>query len=157
MISLDDYWMGREDEHATDLTEEVRGNAILLLERVNRLLASAAQEQIEPGIDARTGTVVASGWRPKAVNDGTASSGKTSRHIVGLAVDLRDYPPERSLARWCLRNQRLLDEIGLWMEDPRWTPSWVHLQSVPPGSGRRVYVPSTAPALAAALPEQRVA
>lgn len=157
MISLDHYWMGRDSEHPADLTDEVKGNAQLLVERVNRLLASAADEHVEPGIDAHTGTVVASGWRPKTVNDGTANSGKNSRHIIGLAVDLRDYPPERSLARWCLRNQDLLEEIGLWMEDPRWTPSWVHLQSVPPGSGRRVYVPSTAPALAVALPEQRIA
>lgn len=157
MISLEQYWMDRDAEYSADLTEEVRRNAAQLLERVNRLLASAADEQVEPGIDARTGTPVASGWRPKSVNDSTANAGTKSRHTSGLAIDLRDYPPDRSLARWCLRNEDLLEEIGLWMEDPRWTPTWVHLQAVPPGSGRRVYVPSTAPALAAELPEQRVA
>lgn len=157
MISLDQYWMGRDGEHSADLTEEVRNNAGLLLERVNRLLDKAAEGHVEPGIDAHTGTAVASGWRPKAVNDGTANAGKTSRHITGLAIDLRDSLPERPLARWCLRNQGLLEEIGLWMEDPQWTPNWVHLQAVPPGSGRRVYVPSTTPAVVAALPEQRTA
>ena len=40
------------------------------------------------------------------------------------------------------------------MEDPQWTPTWVHLQIVPPGSRRRVYIPSSKPALAAKLPEQ---
>ena len=47
-----------------------------------------------------------------------------------------------------------LQEIGLWMEDPQWTPTWVHLQIVPPGSRRRVYIPSSRPPLAARLPEQ---
>ena len=156
MISGDQYWMGRDGEYSADLTEQVRGNAALLLERVNRLLAIAAEEHVEPGIDAHTGTFVASGWRPKPVNDITANAGKRSRHLFGLAIDLRDSLPERPLARWCLRNQDLLEETGLWMEDPRWTPNWVHLQAVPPGSGRRVYVPSTDPALVAALPEQTV-
>lgn len=149
--------MGRDQEHSADLTESVRNNAQFLLERVNRLLAKAAEANVEPDIDVRTGTAVASGWRPKTVNDRTANAGKSSRHITGSAIDLRDSQPERTLARWCLRNLDLLDEIGLWMEDPQWTPTWVHLQAVPPGSGRRVYVPSTAPALVAALPEQRTA
>lgn len=157
MILLDQYWMGRDEEYPDDLTDEVRDNAGLLLERVNRLLESAAAKDVNPAIDATTGTFVASGWRPRTVNDSTRNSGKNSRHIVGLAIDLRDTVPERPLARWCLRNLDLLEEIGLWMEDPQWTPTWVHLQAVPPGSGRRVYVPSTAPALAAALPEQRTA
>jgi hypothetical protein len=48
----------------------------------------------------------------------------------------------------------LLQEIGLWIENPMWTPTWVHLQIVPPHSGRRIFVPSENPPLAAALPEQ---
>jgi hypothetical protein len=157
MISLEQYWMGRDSQHGADLTEEVISNAQGLLERVNALLARAEQGEIKPGLDAQTGTAVASGWRPKAVNDATSNAGKTSKHISGCALDLRDTLPERPLARWCLRNRQMLEEIGLWMEDPRWTPSWVHLQSVPPGSGNRVFVPSAAPALAEALPEQRSA
>jgi hypothetical protein len=74
--------------------------------------------------------------------------------MTGCAVDICDVVPERTLARWCLRNLVFLAEVGLWMEDPRWTPGWVHLQSVPPRSGGRVFIPSAAPALCAALPEQ---
>jgi hypothetical protein len=40
------------------------------------------------------------------------------------------------------------------MEDPQWTPTWVHLQMVPPGSHRRVYCPSSKPPMVAKLPEQ---
>jgi hypothetical protein len=43
------------------------------------------------------------------------------------------------------------------MKDPQWTPSWVHLQSVPPASGDRVFIPAASPALAEKLPEQRTA
>ena len=149
--------MGREARYAADLTDEVTANAALLLKRVNRLLAAAAKEKVAPGIDKRSGTAVASGWRPKAINDATANAGKASRHVTGLAIDLRDDPPGRALARWCLRNPKRLERIGLWMEDPRWTPSWVHLQAVPPRSGQRVFIPSETPALAEALPEQRTA
>ena len=154
MISLADYWMGRDVEFAADLTDEIVNNAHVLLERVNGLLARAAQDDVEPGVEPDTGTAVSSGWRPKPVNDTIPNAAPTSKHITGLAIDLCDTLPERPLARWCLRNRAVLRELGLWLEDPRWTPTWVHLQSLPPGSGDRVFVPSTAPALAAALPEQ---
>jgi hypothetical protein len=157
MITLGEYWMGRNNTHPADLTEEITSNATLLLERVNRLLQLADTEDVGPGIDAATGTFVASGWRPPSVNDATSNAAQASRHITGRAIDLRDHSPDRALARWCLRNRAQLEAIGLWMEDPQWTPSWVHLQCVPPGSGRRVYVPSSKPALVAALPEQLIA
>jgi hypothetical protein len=157
MITLQQYWMGRDLEYAADLTAEIEANAQTLLERVNLLLEKAAADGVIPDLDATTGTQVGSGWRPKTLNDTIPNAGKTSNHIIGLAVDLRDLPPERALARWCLRNGALMEEVGLWMEDPKWTPSWVHLQSRPPKSGKRVYVPSDSPALAAALPEQQVA
>jgi hypothetical protein len=135
----------------------VAANAHVLIERVNLVLARAAADGVFPGVDARSGNAVASGWRPREVNDATGNASKTSRHIVGCAIDVRDDVPERLLARWCLRHREVLEEAGLWMEDPQWTPSWVHLQSVPPASGNRVFIPSDTPALAAKLPEQRTA
>lgn len=156
MITLANYWMGRDTAYAAALTPAIEANAALLLSRVNLLLEWADEGGVRPAIDARTGTPVASGWRPPAVNDRTANAGASSKHRTAEGVDLRDHPA-REFARWCLRNVDALEEIGLWMEDPRWTPTWVHLQCRPPGSGRRVYVPSAAPALCAALPEQRSA
>lgn len=149
MITLPEYWMGRDDTYADQLTDTIRNNAADLLGKVNLLLSWAKND----GIRAE---YVASGWRPAAVNDATLGAAHNSKHLTGDAVDLRDNGV-RDLARWCLRNQDALEEIGLWMEDPKWTPTWVHLQRVPPGSRRRVYVPSTAPALCAALPEQEAA
>lgn len=153
MIILADYWMGRDAKYPAQLTDAITDNARELLGRVNLLLSWAIADHVQPALDRTTGTHVASGWRPPAINDATSNAAHASRHLTGEALDLRDTGT-RDLARWCLRNLDALEEIGLWMEDPQWTPSWVHLQIVPPGSRRRVYCPSTKPALAVKLPEQ---
>ena len=157
MITMEQYWMGRDCDYASDLTPEVTANAHVLIERVNHVLARAAADAVFPAVDGDTGHAILSGWRPRAVNSATAQASMTSKHVIGCAIDLHDRIPERPLARWCLRNRRILEEATLWMEDPRWTPRWVHLQSTPPASGDRVYIPSARPALAAKLPEQGLA
>lgn len=153
MITLTEYFMGRDRTHERECSPEIRGNAALTVARVNLLLARAEADGVGPGVDEVTSTAVASGWRPPAINSRTQNSATGSRHLVAKACDLQDTPG-RELARWCLRNLEALAEIGLWMEDPQWTPDWVHLQTEPPGSGRRVYRPSMAEALVAKLPEQ---
>lgn len=142
MINIGAFYMGREVEFAEDLTKEVQKNAIETVARVNRLLSLGGFVNHDQ---------VSSGWRPKSVNDRTSNAGKNSRHIYGQAVDVTDTT--RSLAAWAYTHQDFLVETGLWMEHPDWTWSrngnhWVHFQTVPPGSGRRVFIPSTQPALA---------
>jgi hypothetical protein len=124
--------MGRDATHAEELTSDIQRNAQVTVDRANQLLARAGR----PDIDT-----VSSGWRPQGLNDATSHSSKTSNHITAQAVDLPD--PDRLLADWCVDNLDVLTEIGLWMEDPRWTPTWVHVQTVPPKSGKLVYIPST--------------
>lgn len=141
MISLQAFWMGRDRQYAGELTDEIRENAEETLGKVNALLERAGFENIN---------AVASGWRPRVLNDVTSNAGKKSKHITAEAIDIPDA--DRKLAHWCLDNLDVLQEIGLWMENPRWTWSakgnhWLHLQIVPPESGRRVYVPSNAPPL----------
>jgi hypothetical protein len=153
MITLPDYWMGRDERYADQLTDAIRACAGDLIGRVNLLLTWAMIENIRPALDARTRTHVASGWRPAEINEATSNAAKASKHLTGDGIDLRDNGT-RDLARWCLRNLDALEEIGLWMENPQWTPTWVHLQRLPPQSHRRVYVPSTKPPLVAMLPEQ---
>lgn len=156
MITLEQYWMGRDLKYPAELTSEIRHNAELLVGKVNNLLTFADEDGVAPGTDQVTGTAVASGWRPQGVNERTRNAASGSKHIMALAVDLQDTK-NRDLARWCIRNLDALEAAGLWMEDPQWTGGpdpWVHLQGVPPGSGKRVYVPSTMPPLAKALVEQ---
>ena len=134
MITLHAYWLGRDVTHAEELTDEINRNAKITVERVNQLLDRAGRS----GVDE-----VRSGWRPKAVNDATNNAATSSRHLTAQACDLAD--PDRALARWCLDHLDDLKEIGLWMEDPRWTQDWVHFQIVPPGSGKLVYIPNNSP------------
>lgn len=144
MIILADYWMGRDQTHAADLTEAITDAAAELLGRVNLLLSWAMRDNVRP-------TGIASGWRPAGINAATANAAAKSKHLTGHAIDLRDNGT-RDLAIWCLKNEDALAEIGLWMERPQWTPTWVHLQTIPPASHRRYYVPSTKPPLAPMLP-----
>ena len=136
VIKEADYFMGRDVKYASDLTDEIEANATELLGRVNDLLAALGLPDKE----------VRSGWRPQGVNDATANSAKTSNHLTGKAVDLADN--DRSLTKAILREPEVLAQFNLYMEDARYTPTWVHLQSVPPRSGRRIYIPSSSAPLA---------
>lgn len=147
MITLSDYWMGRDIKYASECTDEIKANAQRTVDKVNELIT------IAESLDGIVIDTVASGWRPKSVNDKTQNAGKSSKHISALAVDLKDTA-NRALAKWCIMNQPELVRIGLWMEDPRWTPTWVHFQIVPPASWNRIYIPSTKPPLTNPLPGQ---
>lgn len=128
MITLKDYWMGRDAAYPEDLTGEIEANAAELLKRVNELLAAFGEER-----------AVRSGWRPPEVNEATAGAAPKSKHMTGQAVDLAD--DEGDLDEWCLEHQEVLERLGLWMENPACTKTWTHLQSVPPKSGKRVFYP----------------
>ena len=157
MITRTQYLMGRDVRYPGSVTAEVDANQEILRERVNQVLEWAAADGVEPGVDEKTGNAVASGLRPRELNDRTQNSATDSSHITGEGVDLQDTLPGRPLARWCLREARpggRLEQVGLYMERPQWTPDWVHLQSRPPKSGRRVYIPSSKPPLVAALEEE---
>lgn len=141
MIDLKAYYKGRDTQYAEELTDEIRANAQITVDKVNELLSRAGRSDIDS---------VASGWRPKAVNDATANAASSSRHLTAEAADIPDA--DRTLSSWCVDNLDVLTEIGLWMEDPRWTPTWTHVQTVPPKSGKRVFIPSVKPPLDPSFP-----
>jgi len=135
MISLADYWMGRDKTHAAELTPEIRQNAIETVRRVNDLMKAA-----------KLTCTVSSGWRPPAVNAGVAGAAKRSKHMLAQACDLQDS--DGALDAWCLANLSELVRIGLWLEHPsatktqgRFGHGWCHVQTVPPKSGNRVFYP----------------
>lgn len=154
MITVSQYWMGRDVAYASELTFEIERNAEITVGRINLALSLF---KVDTGIDLDE---CASGWRPGAVNAGTPGASKGSKHMTAEAGDVRDTA-NRDFARWCLKNLSKLEAIGLWLEDPRHTwhaaaggRPWVHLQTVPPRSGSRVYLASSAPATAPLLVEQ---
>lgn len=154
MIDLQQYFMGRDKAYANDLTPEIEHNAAETVRRANLLLTAASADTACAALIASSKNLVASGWRPPGVNAATANAAKLSKHMTGQALDIHDSPTLRVLARWALSPTGLaaLEEIGLWCERPQWCPSWLHVQTVPPKSGARFYVPSSAPPLCAALP-----
>lgn len=134
-ITLAQFWMGRDKTHASELTPEIRANAAETVRRVNLLLAAAG---LVRGVN--------SGWRPAGINAGTPGAAKRSKHLLGLACDLADA--DGKLDAWCMANLPVLAKIGLWLEHPaatknpaRFGEGWCHVQTVPPRSGNRVFMP----------------
>lgn len=125
MITRDEILMGR-DKNAP-LTEDMEGNLTMLLDALNRFRASYGKPMI-----------VTSGYRPPAINAAVGGARK-SNHMLCLAADFRDT--DGSLDAYCMKNIDLLEACGLWIEDPKSTPGWCHMQAVPPRSGARVFKP----------------
>jgi Peptidase M15 len=117
-----------------NLTTFQLSNLNQLIERVNALLA-----------DYPHSVEVSSGYRSAALNASLPNSGAKSWHLQCAAVDLADKP---GLLQYILERLQECADIGLWLEDPRHTPTWIHLQIYPPSSGRRVFVPSSKAAIA---------
>lgn len=119
---------------ASDFTPEVCFNAGQLIEKINALgyplpkvfssclRSKAAQIRI---------------YKDKGITD-ISKIPLSSAHITGKAVDIAD---DGSLQKWILSNVKKLEEQGLYCEDFGSTPTWVHLQSVAPKSGKRFFLP----------------
>lgn len=87
--------------------------------------------------------IVTSGLRSNKQQQELIKAGKStatkSKHLAGLAADIAD--PDKELAKWCLENVKILEQAGLWLEHPDYTPNWVHFQASPPRSGNRFFIP----------------
>lgn len=130
MITLTDYWMGRDREFPLALTPQIEKNAALTVQLANALLVRFGE-----------GRKATSGWRSPEVNAKTAGAAPNSKHMTGQAIDLAD--PEGDLDDWLMsaEGQAAMAELGLWHEHPAATKGWAHLQTVPPRSGRRTFYP----------------
>ena len=62
-----------------------------------------------------------------------------SSHLYGAAVDIAD--PKGELKKWLETRYGELVNCGLYMEDPKSTPTWVHLQIYAPRSMSRIFKP----------------
>lgn len=119
------------------LPEETRGNLMTLLERVNKvrdaygkpMIVSSGLRMMEDHLHI---------YREKGITDQSKIPMK-SRHLIGAAVDFAD--PKGELQSWINENVKLMEEVGLWMEDFSATKGWVHMQILPPASGNRFFKP----------------
>ena len=62
-----------------------------------------------------------------------------SNHLIGAAADISD--PLGTLKEWCIKNIRVLEDLGVYCEAFEATPVWTHFQIYPPHSGERFFNP----------------
>lgn len=127
-ITKDELLMGRDKSYPNEYTKEISDN-------LDKLLAAMNQVRAAYGAPMR----VTSGWRPAAINGAIPNAAKRSNHMMGLAVDISDR--DGKLRGWVLDNLALMQQLGIYIEDFRWTSTWVHFQVVPTRSGKRIFIP----------------
>lgn len=121
-ITLAEYYMGRDVTFAEELSDAHNMNAQQTVDKANAILELFGSKRR-----------VTSGWRPASINAATKGASPTSKHVLCQAIDLEDG--NRELMNWCLNNKDILETLQVWLEDPRDTATWVHIQTIPPGSG----------------------
>lgn len=130
MISKSELLQGRDQQYPGDYTQEISDNLDMLLGLLNQIRTAWAKPM-----------KMNSGWRPPSINASTPGAALHSKHTQGLAADIQDL--DGSLWKWVLQNLALMQSLGIYMEDRRWTPTWVHFGFGPPSSGHRIFVPNT--------------
>lgn len=127
MITREEILMKRDAQYP--LTPELESNLAKLLVAVNKLRKLYGKPMF-----------VSSGYRPGHFNV-KAGGGKRSAHLSLEAADFADK--DRALTNFCTDD--ILEECGLWMEDPAIATTWTHVQVREPKSrvpGRtRVFKP----------------
>lgn len=141
MITLQDYWMGRDVEYPLAMSPDIEREAIRTCELATKLMAIARTAGLKFPLHPRNKSHVSSGWRPPALNAVTPNAARKSLHMTAQAVDI--YDPEGRLDDWLMTDdgQRTIKDLGIWMEHPAATPGWSHIQTRPPKSGNRVFRP----------------
>jgi len=110
-ISLETYLMGRDKN--SPVSEEQLRNTANLLARVNMLLGLLTHK-----------ATVSSGYRPLSINS-TVGGSKNSTHLLCMGVDLVDS--DGYLANTILNDLSILEVCDLYLENPKFTKGWVHL------------------------------
>ena len=131
-----------------DAEQEIMADDLLV--RVNALIAEAERSlEFTSAICPNTGTQI-SGSKGGTGDGGfrlpTATTGSPqSSHKQAKAVDV--YDPLDKLDEWLdqfehgVGDNTKLAEHGLYREAPAHTPTWCHLSTRRPGSGRRTFNP----------------
>lgn len=80
-------------------------------------------------------------YRHKGITDQSKIPMK-SLHLVGLAADLVPVDDDiKHLHDWVMDNIPLMESIGLYFEAFQYTPTWCHIQVIPPKSGKMFFKP----------------
>lgn len=130
MITIDQYFYDTRSHWGEEPTSEQLANASDLLERV-----SVLEEKL--GLDF----FMTSGHRCRKQSLHLIEKGYKAaingKHESANAIDLADGKEELDN----LLTDEILEQVGLYREDPQHTPGWCHVQNVPPHSQHRTFIP----------------
>lgn len=115
----------------------IQDNLMILLERVNKLRQAYGKNMIVTS-GLRTHADQVRIYAEKGITDQTKIP-FGSQHIQGGACDFGDQYGK--LKEWIKAHVDVLESIGLWCEALESTPTWLHVQIVPPKSGARFFKP----------------
>lgn len=127
MITIEDYLMGRHLQYPAEYNNKFQCNAESLIRKVNNFLDAL-------NVNPR----VTSGFRPPSINRKVIGAAKRSHHQTCNAIDLEDSSGALGIKA---SDPALLEQFGLYLEDPTYTKGWIHLQDLPPRSKRRIFIP----------------
>jgi len=114
-ITKDEILMGRDKQFPDDYNDEISNNIDKLLIPLNQF-----RELYGNSI------TISSGWRPPSINIKVGGASH-SNHCLGLAADLHDPDGKIDAFAQELDKSGKLKELGLWLENPKSTPGWTHL------------------------------
>ena len=134
MISMEEILSGQATFDS--LESDIKNNLNILFDKVNKVRTAYGKPM-----------TVTSGLRTKKHHlEIYARKGifppkvpMKSNHLFGRAIDIADG--NGALKKWINENIKLIEEIGLYMEDFSATTTWVHFQINPPASGKRFFKP----------------
>ena len=75
-------------------------------------------------------------YKEKGITD-TSKIPMKSKHLSGHACDFAD--DGLVFTAWLKAHPEVLEQIGLWCEEGN--KNWVHVQDIPPSSGKRWFLP----------------
>ena len=125
MITREEVLMGRDKQYP--LTPELERNLQELLRRLNLFRQMFGKPMR-----------VSSGYRPHSIN-AKVGGAVNSAHLYCQAADF--YDTDKAIRKFILEHPSVLEECDLYCEDFSFTPTWVHLQTRPTRSGKRIFKP----------------
>ena len=118
-----------------DFTPQVEKNAKELIRRINKI-GRPEPRYFSSCLRSRARQIKI--YNDKGIFD-LSKIPLNSAHITGEAVDI--YDTDRSLCIYLQDHPEILESCDLYMEDPRYTNGWTHLQSRKTKSGKRIFIP----------------
>lgn len=127
-----------KDVDFNSLSPEIQNNLNDLLEKVNRLRTAYGKPmKVTSGLRSMVDHLRI--YAQKGITDKSKIPMK-SKHLSGQACDFGDADNAlKAFIRGCTEEE--LDYYGLYFESFEHTPNWLHVQSVPPKSGKRFFAP----------------